>query len=107
MAHVSKTAVSRIITQSEETAADGGEPKQRSRDEFKKQKELEEQRKLGNAPAAVDEMGKDINPHIPQYISDAPWYLDPKGPTLTHQRQQEEKIKTYSTIGEWYTKGTR
>lgn len=74
MANVSKTAVSRLITQEEDA-----EPKQRSRDEFKQQKELEEQRKLGNAPAAVDEDGKDINPHIPQYISDAPWYLDPKG----------------------------
>ena len=75
MAHVSKTAVSRVIAQDN----DDEEPKHRSRDEFKKQKELEEQRKLGNAPAAVDEDGKDINPHIPQYISDAPWYLDPKG----------------------------
>ena len=77
MAHVSKTPVSRVIAQDEDD--DSSEPKHRSRDEFKKQKELEEQRKLGNAPAAVDEDGKDINPHIPQYISDAPWYLDPKG----------------------------
>ncbi len=102
MAHVSKTAVSRVIAQADD---DDDEPKKRSRDDFKKQKELEEARKLGNAPAAVDEEGKDINPHIPQYISDAPWYLDPKGPTLKHQRQQEEKIKKFSSITEWYKKG--
>ena len=105
MAAVSKTAVSRVIASSHQEDGGGEGESKKSRDEFKKQKELEEQRKLGNAPAAVDEEGKDINPHIPQYISDAPWYLDPKGPTLKHQRQQDEKIKKYSTIDEWYKKG--
>lgn len=101
---MSKTAVSRLIKKSESTGEDE-DKKTRSRDDFKQQKELEEQRKLGNAPAAVDESGKDINPHIPQYISEAPWYLDPEGPTLRHQRQQEEKVTTYSGIDEWYKKG--
>lgn len=100
MAQVSKVPVSQLIKQ----AGDDG-PAKKSRDEYRKAKELEEARKLGTEPAAVDEEGRDINPHIPQYISDAPWYLDPKGPTLTHQRQQEEKIKVYSGITEWYKRG--
>ena len=102
MAHVSKVAVSRVI-QAEDEAESGTSG--RSRGDYKKMRELEEARKAGSEPAAVDEHGKDINPHIPQYISDSPWYLDPKGPTLSHQRPQEEKQKTFSSINEWYPKG--
>lgn len=52
----------------------------RGRDEHRKAAELEEARKAGLAPAAVDEDGKEINPHIPQYMAAAPWYLNNTGP---------------------------
>lgn len=48
----------------------------KSREDHRKRLELEEARKAGLAPSEVDEDGKEINPHIPQYMSLAPWYLN-------------------------------
>ncbi len=43
---------------------DSEEPKKRTRDEWRKAKELEEARKAGTAPALVDEEGKYVLTHI-------------------------------------------
>jgi pre-mRNA-processing factor SLU7 len=85
----------------------GDGPKKQTREEYKKQKELEEQRKAGNAPAEVDESGKDINPHIPKYMVDVPWYVtyDHSKATLKHQRLHDEKSVTYDGLDKWYVRG--
>ncbi|CAF1351836.1 unnamed protein product [Rotaria sp. Silwood1] len=86
---------------------DGEAPKKQTREEYRQQKELEELRKAGSAPAEVDEEGKDINPHIPKYMTDVPWYVtyDHAKPTLKHQRIHPEKSKEYDTLNEWYARG--
>ncbi|PSN44778.1 Pre-mRNA-splicing factor Slu7 [Blattella germanica] len=103
MATAHNVPVSEILRNKSQFEED--EPKKKSREDWRKAKELEEARKAGTAPAAVDEEGKDINPHIPQYISSAPWYFGAKGPTLKHQRPQPEKEKQFSRIDEWYKRG--
>ncbi len=87
---------------------EGDGPKKQTREEYRKQKELEELRKAGNAPAEVDESGKDINPHIPKYMVDVPWYVtyDHAKPTLKHQRYHDEKKVEIDGMDKWYNRAS-
>ncbi|WVQ65789.1 pre-mRNA-splicing factor SLU7 [Kwoniella botswanensis] len=75
-----------------------------SREEFRRQKDLDAARKAGTAPAAVDEEGNAINPHIPEYITKAPWYADTGKPSLAHQRIGKSDGPALK-LDEWYERG--
>ncbi|GFH13758.1 Slu7 domain-containing protein [Haematococcus lacustris] len=76
-------------------------------DERRRQKELDEARKAGLAPAEKDEDGKEINPHIPQYMTSAPWYLNKDKPTLQHQRNWNKKEGEDDPSLRWYDRGAK
>jgi pre-mRNA-processing factor SLU7 len=78
----------------------------KSREEFKREKDLDEARKAGIAPAAKDSDGRDINPHIPQYMTKGLWYLNQEGvsTTLMHQKNWKTDEKARN---EWYERGAR
>ena len=72
------------------------------RENHRKKKELEELRKLGVAPPAEDEHGFYINPHIPAYMKDAPWYIDKGSASLSHQRLEWGKHEEKPTVDVHY-----
>lgn len=45
--------------------------------------------------------GKEINPYIPRYIANAPWYLEKSDDYLEHQRSHKDP----NFKGEWYDRG--
>lgn len=77
-----------------------------SREEYRRQKDLDAARKAGTAPAEIGEDGEVINPHVPDYMSKAPWYLDTGKRSLKHQKKPETNDK-YVGIDEWYQRGQK
>jgi len=78
----------------------------KSRDDQRRARELEEARKAGTIPAERDEEGNEINPHIPQYMAQAPWYLNQDKPGLKHQRNLKEK-KTVAEVSDFIPRGQK
>ncbi|KAG5513348.1 hypothetical protein PMAC_001411 [Pneumocystis sp. 'macacae'] len=78
------------------------------REERWRQKQLEEGKKLGLIEPELDADGKQVNPHIPQFISKAPWYIDETEgkASLRHQRlRQDDTTETDHSIA--YIRGQR
>lgn len=78
----------------------------RSREDYKREKDLDEARKAGIAPAAIDSDGKCINPHIPQYMTKGLWYLNQEGVTTTLMHQKNWKTRN-NDQNNWYDRGAK
>ncbi|GAA5966918.1 hypothetical protein JCM21900_004318 [Sporobolomyces salmonicolor] len=79
-----------------------------SREEYRRQKDLEAARKAGTAAPALDEEGKAINPHIPEFMSNAPWYLKTgEGPSLSHHKATAKYNADPSKLKERFQRGIK
>lgn len=58
---------------------------------FKKRQEDALKKQTGELPPDLDQDGKMINPHNPDFITKVPWYLGDSGPTLKHHSVQKEE----------------
>jgi len=76
-----------------------------NREAYRQKQELDELRKVGAIAPEVDEDGFLINPHMPQYMSQKPWYIDDGKSGLGHQRLQ--KKETLAKIGDIVKKGLK
>ena len=64
---------------------------------FKKRQEDALKKQNGQLAPDLDQDGKMINPHNPDFITRVPWYLGDSGPTLKHHsRQKSDQVLTLS-----------
>lgn len=59
------------------------------KDSLKKRQEDAKKKQNGELPPDLDQDGKMINPHNPDFITKVPWYLGDSGPTLKHHNVQK------------------
>lgn len=64
----------------------------------KKRQEDAKKKQSGEIPPDMDQNGKMINPHNPDFITKVPWYLGESGPTLKHHNVQ--KVDHYLSLSE-------
>jgi len=77
----------------------------KSSDDRRRARELEEARKAGTIPAERDADGNEINPHIPEFMAKAPWYLNQEA-GLAHQRNLKEH-RPVATVGDFRPRGQK
>jgi len=80
-----------------------------TKEEYRQAKDLDAARKAGTAPAEIDDEGREINPHTPQFMLKAPWYVDNGKVSLKHQRAPEKRKGPKFTEEDnfWYARGKR
>ncbi|KAI7873346.1 Pre-mRNA splicing Prp18-interacting factor-domain-containing protein [Mucor mucedo] len=80
-----------------------------TKEEYRQAKDLDAARKAGTAPAEVDDEGNEINPHTPQFMLKAPWYVDNGKVSLKHQKAPEKRSGPKFTADDnyWYARGKR
>mmetsp|Transcript_25702 Transcript_25702/g.43291 ORF Transcript_25702/g.43291 Transcript_25702/m.43291 type:complete len:664 (+) Transcript_25702:63-2054(+) len=70
----------------------------KEKDSFKKRQEDAKKKQSGELPPDLDQDGKMINPHNPDFITKVPWYLGDSGPTLKHHNVQ--KVDHFLSLSE-------
>jgi pre-mRNA-processing factor SLU7 len=80
-----------------------------TKEEYRQAKDLDAARKAGTAPAEIDDEGNEINPHTPQFMLKAPWYVDNGKVSLKHQKAPEKRKGPKFTAEDnyWYARGKR
>ena len=71
-----------------------------------KKRALNEARRAGKILPEIDQNGNVINPHIPEFMANAPWYLgQQEGEGLLHQKKIIKDEDAPAKIGTWYKRG--
>jgi pre-mRNA-processing factor SLU7 len=75
------------------------------REEMRQKRQEDEARKAGKLAPLQDERGHEINPYMPQFLSNVPFYINSdQKPSLSHQRSSSGFLSSIP-IQEYYQRG--